>query len=115
AAKLKRELEKELVGAKVKTVPVGLMGAEMAPLALTVTGSSIEDAMEFALQAEDILRNVAGASEIKLTSEDGNPEINVQVDRDKMAALGLNLSTVGMTMQTAFSGNTDGKFRAGEY
>lgn len=115
AAKLKRELEKEIVGAKVKTVPVGLMGAEMAPIALTVTGSSIEDAMEFALEAETILRDISGASEIKLTSEDGNPEINVQVDRDKMAALGLNLSTVGMTMQTAFSGNTDGKFRAGEY
>jgi HAE1 family hydrophobic/amphiphilic exporter-1 len=43
------------------------------------------------------------------------PEINVQVDRDKMSALGLTLQTVGMTMQTAYSGNTDGKFRAGEY
>src|SRR6218665_2985653 len=32
-----------------------------------------------------------------------------------MAALGLSLSTVGSTMQTAFSGNTDGKFRQGEY
>jgi HAE1 family hydrophobic/amphiphilic exporter-1 len=47
-----------------------------------------------------------------LTVQDGNPEI-VQVDRDKMAALGLSLQTVGMTMQTAYS-NTDGKFRAGE-
>jgi multidrug efflux pump subunit AcrB len=26
-----------------------------------------------------------------------------------------SLQTVGMTMQTAYSGNTDGKFRAGEY
>ena len=48
-------------------------------------------------------------------AEAGNPEIKVQVDRDKMAALGLNLQTVGLTMQTAFNGNTDGKFRAGEY
>jgi HAE1 family hydrophobic/amphiphilic exporter-1 len=32
-----------------------------------------------------------------------------------MAALGLSLQTVGMTIQTAFSGNTDGRFRAGEY
>ncbi len=29
--------------------------------------------------------------------------------------LGLSLQTVGLTMQTAFNGNTDGKFRAGEY
>jgi HAE1 family hydrophobic/amphiphilic exporter-1 len=52
--------------------------------------------------------------ELKLSVETGNPEINVKVDRDKMA-LGLSLQTVGMTMQTAYSGNTDGKFRAGEY
>lgn len=61
-----------------------------------------------------MLRNVSGATEVKLTSEDGNPEINVQLNRDKMNALGLNVATVGATMQTAFSGNTDTKYRAGD-
>ena len=115
AAKLKKELEKELIGAKVKTVPIGLLGAEQAPLALVVTGTDLKSATAFAQQAEAQLRTIEGASEIKLTSEGGNPEINVQVDRDKMSLLGLNLQTVGLTMQTAFSGNTDGKFRAGDY
>ena len=115
SAKLKRDLEKVLIGSKVKTVPVGMMGSEGSPLMLTVTASNMEDAMEFAKKAADELRKVEGSSEIKLTSEDGNPEINVKVDRDKMSSLGLDLSSVGMTMQTAFSGNTDGKFRAGEY
>ena len=116
AAKIKRKLEKVLVGAKVKTVPVGILGtAENATLGLIVTGPSTEAAMKFAKLAEAELRTIPGTTEIKLTVEDGNPEVNVQVDRDKMAALGLTLQTVGMTMQTAFSGNTDGKFRAGEY
>lgn len=116
AAKIKRKLEKVLVGAKVKTVPVGILGtAEDASLQLIVTGPSVEEAMKFAKQAEAQLRTITGTTEIKLTVENGNPEINVQVNRDKMAALGLTLQTVGMTMQTAYSGNTDGKFRAGEY
>lgn len=116
AAKMKRQLEKILVGAKVKTVPVGILGtAEDATLGLIVTGPTVESAMKFAKLAEAELRKIPGTTEIKLTVEDGNPEINVQVDRDKMAALGLTLQTVGMTMQTAYSGNTDGKFRAGEY
>ena len=116
AAKIKRKLEKVLVGAKVKTVPVGILGtAENATLGLIVTGPSVESAMKFAKLAEAQLRTIPGTTEIKLTVEDGNPEINVQVDRDKMSALGLTLQTVGMTMQTAYSGNTDGKFRAGEY
>jgi HAE1 family hydrophobic/amphiphilic exporter-1 len=116
AAKIKRKLEKILIGAKVKTVPVGILGtADNATLGLIVTGPNVERAMKFAKMAEAELRTIPGTTEIKLTVEDGNPEVNVQVDRDKMAALGLNLQTVGATMQTAYSGNTDGKFRAGEY
>ncbi|NLN34314.1 MAG: efflux RND transporter permease subunit [Flavobacteriaceae bacterium] len=115
AAKTKRELENLLVNAKVSTMPVGMMGADQAPLQLVVVGSTLDSAMVFARKAEAELRQIAGASEIELSVEDGNPEISVQVDRDKMSALGLDLGTVGMTMQTAFSGNTDSKFRAGEY
>ncbi|MFV8322081.1 efflux RND transporter permease subunit [Flavobacterium sp. LB3P21] len=116
AAKTKRKLEKLLVGAKVKTVPVGILGtAEDATLGLIVTGPDVESAMKFAIAAEKELRTIPGATEIELSVEDGNPEVSVKVDRDKMAALGLSLQTVGMTMQTAFSGNTDGRFRAGEY
>ncbi len=114
AAVLMRELEKKLVGAKVKSVNMGLMGAEQAPLKLTVIASDVQDAAEFAEKAAALLREVPGSTGVKLSSEGGNPEINVKVDREKMTSLGLNVATVGMTMQTAFSGNTDNKFRAGD-
>ncbi|MFD2742254.1 MULTISPECIES: efflux RND transporter permease subunit [Sphingobacterium] len=114
SAQLKRELEKELVGPKIKMVAMGLIGAEQAPLKLTIIGSTMEDALAFAEKAADQLRQVPGAVGVKLTSETGNPEINVEVDREKMTSLGLNISTVGMSMQTAFAGNTDNKFRAGD-
>ena len=112
SAKLKREMEGVLVGAKVKTVEVGIMGAEQAPLMLTVIASSQEDALEYARKAADLLEKIPGSREVRLTSEDGNPEVVVKLDRDKMNALGLNVATVGMTMQTAFAGNTDMKYRA---
>ncbi len=115
ASQIKKELSQHLVGAKIKTVPVGLMGAERAPLSLVVTGPDLKSINEFAAQAMEQLKTIKGANEIRLSSEGGNPEINVSIDRDKMASLGLNLQTVGMTMQTAFSGNTDGKYRAGDY
>lgn len=114
AAKIKNELSNYLVNAKISTMPVGMMGAERAPLQLVVIGSDLNDAMDFAKKAEDALRKIPGATEIELSVEEGNPEVNVQVDRDKMSALGLDLATVGQTMQTSFNGNTDGKYRAGE-
>lgn len=114
SAKLKREMEKVLVGAKIKTVEVGIMGAEQAPLMLTVIASSQEDALEYATKAAQLLEKIPGSSQVKLTSEDGNPEVVVKLDRDKMNALGLDVATVGMTMQTAYAGNTDTKYRAGD-
>ncbi|MCX2453188.1 efflux RND transporter permease subunit [Pedobacter sp. PLR] len=116
ATKVSRELSKFLVGAKVKTVPISILGiAENAPIDLVVMGSDLDSAMKYAEGAMEVLRGIPGSAEVKLSVEKGSPEINVQVDRDKMAALGLTLQTVGMTMQTAFSGNTDGKYRKGEY
>ena len=113
AADIKRQLQKELVGVKVTTVPIGLNGVEMAPLEMIVTGSTLEDAMKYALESEKILRSIDGSSEVDLSVEDGNPEISIEVDREKMTSLGLSVASVGQTLRTAFSGNTDSKFRTG--
>ena len=114
AAKLKRELTQYLVDAKVKTVPVGLLGAEQSPIALVITSDNVEVAQQYAEKAAGLLKTIDGATEIKLSSEAGNPEINVELDRDKMTLLGLNVATVGTTMRTAFNGNDDSKFRTGD-
>ncbi|HEY8955448.1 efflux RND transporter permease subunit, partial [Chitinophaga sp.] len=92
--------------------------AERAPVELVVMGTELDSVMNYAKRAMDTLKTINGATEVKLSVEDGNPEINVQVDRDKMAALGLTLDAVGGTMQTAFSGTADDskvKFRQGDY
>jgi HAE1 family hydrophobic/amphiphilic exporter-1 len=111
-----RELTRELVGANVKTVNISIMGTpENANIQMVVMGPELDSAMHYAEQAKAILAKIPGAAETKLSVEKGTPEINVKVDRDKMASLGLNLQTVGVTMQYAFSGNTDAKYRKGQY
>lgn len=114
AAKLKRKLADVLVGAKVTTAPVGIMGVQSAPVQLVVTANEVDTAQEYAEKLAQILKGISGASEVKLSSEEGNPEISVQINRDKMTSLGLNIATVGLSMRTAFNGNTDSKFRMGD-
>lgn len=113
AAKLKRALEKELVGVKISTIPIGIMGAEQAPLQMNIVGNSLEDALKYTKEAEKILKNIDGVTEVELSIDDSNPEITIKIDRDKMSSLGLNIATVGQTLRTAFSGNTDSKYRTG--
>src|SRR5690606_6859725 len=63
AAKIKQELEPVLVGAKVKTVPVSILGsAEQAPLALVVTGPDLDSVMVFATAAMNKLKGIEGAT-----------------------------------------------------
>ncbi|MCC4228594.1 efflux RND transporter permease subunit [Zunongwangia profunda] len=116
AAQVKRELQQALVGVKIKTATVSIVGgADDAPISLTITAPNYADALEFSKKALDSLAKVPGATQIKSSAEKGNPEVQVSIDRDKMAALGIGLQDVGMAMQTAFNGNTDGKFRSGAY
>jgi len=60
------------------------------------------------------MKKVPGTYEVKLSVEAGNPEVDIRIDKDKMATLGLSTATVGMTLQNAFSGNTDARYRDGD-
>jgi HAE1 family hydrophobic/amphiphilic exporter-1 len=58
-----------------------------------------------------MLLNTPGANDVNLSVEEGKPELKVENDREKMARLGLGMSTVGLTLRDAYSGNDDSKFR----
>lgn len=115
SAKIKRALEEKFTGVEFKTAPIGILGAANAPIEMVVTAPDNETAVKEATRILALLKKVPGAVDAELSTDSGSPEVQVSIDRDKMASLGLNLASVGKTMQTAFSGNTDGKFRAGEY
>ncbi len=119
AASLKKELGAMLTGAKVKTTPVNIFGtADRAAIDLVIMGTHQDSAMKFAKIAAKELENIDGATAVKLSVEEGNPEVHISIDRDKMASLGLSMETIGGTLQTAFAGTADDsrmKFRQGEY
>lgn len=113
---LKNEILERFPGVKVKSTPISMMGtANQAPIQLIVTGPTFDTVMQFANQLMVQVKQVEGTQEVKLSVESGSPEVVVTTDRRKMAELGLDLGTVGSTMQFAFSGYTDAKYRHGEY
>ncbi|MFZ4560676.1 MAG: efflux RND transporter permease subunit [Saprospiraceae bacterium] len=116
AQRMRDVLERSLPGAKVSTAQVSFFGgADEAPIQVILSSAELADAMAYANVVADQLRQIPGAVDVELAVEEGNPELNVRIDRDRMAELGLNLQIVGATMQTAFSGNTNAKFRDGAY
>src|SRR5690606_21410000 len=92
--------------------------ADRAAIDLVIMSAEQDSAMSYAKKVMALLRSIDGVTEPKLSVEDGSPEVQVTLDRDKMASLGLSVDVVGGTMQTAFSGTQEDpklKFKQGEY
>ncbi len=111
---IKRELRKyPAVTARVN--PIGIFGtADDSPIRLIVKAPNREDAINSAQKISDIMKNIPGTSDVRLSSKEGNPETNVVIDREKLSSFGLTIGEVGMALRVALTGDDDSKFREGD-
>lgn len=118
ANRIRNEIEKQTPGIKIRATPVSMGGGGgESPIQIGVEGPDMESIMSFAEIVKEQIRGINGIADAKLSVEGGNPEINVKVDRDKMATLGLSVDNVGASLQTAFNGtaNQGVKYRDGDF
>lgn len=112
--KMKNELTQRLTGVKVRSSIVSLVGtSDLAPIQMVLMGPNVDTLIRYAEMYKEVMKTVPGTDEVKLSVEPGNPEVNIRIDKEKLARLGLTMAEVGATLQNAFTGNTDSKFRQG--
>lgn len=98
-------------GTKVRSTLVGMMNAG-EPIQILLKGDSYEKIMPVANELKRRIESIPGTNDVSISVQDGNPEIQIDINRDKMGMLGLDIASVGATIQNALSGNKDAKFRA---
>lgn len=114
ALQIKLLLQKEVVGAKITSIPTSLFGgADESPIEFYVIGDNLNSVLSTADSIVSRMNLIAGVSDPKVSIESGNPEIQIELNREKMSRLGVPLIVLGQAMNNAFSGNTDAKFRDG--
>jgi hydrophobe/amphiphile efflux-1 (HAE1) family protein len=115
ARKTKVQLEEIVSGARIKTNPIDILGLSLMPIEIMMNGSDLDTLLALSNRVRKEMEAVPGCVEVTATVEGGNPEVKVEVNRQRMADFGLAMAQVGLTLQTAFSGNTDAKYRDGDY
>ena len=106
-----RALSMKVENVKARVSPLGLFGANEAPVQLLVTGA---DRDSVALGARSVLaamRNVNGVVSPRLSAAAGKPELRIVADRDKMAKEGLTTGSVGASLRLDLFGNDPIKIR----
>lgn len=110
-----REKLQGIPGVKIRINPVGIFGtADETPVMVIVSGPNRAEVQHSAEILADSLRSISGTADVRLSSEEGKPETRIEIDRERMAALGLTLSDVGSTLRLAFTGDDKAKFREGD-
>lgn len=116
AKHLKDDLVSRYPGVKVTCKPVSILGgADQDPIQLIVSGTNLDSVTHYANLWRDSIAKIPGTVEPDISTSGGSPEVNVVLNKDKMSELSLTLDNVGATMQAAYSGNTDSKYRDGNY
>jgi HAE1 family hydrophobic/amphiphilic exporter-1 len=101
-------------GVRIKAQPVMLLGTTgRTPIQILVNGPDYESVIKGANVIEKIVYETQGTTDVRLSSEEGKPEVRVEIDRDKLAELGLSILDIGSTLRVALTGDDDAKFTEG--
>lgn len=80
-------------------------------ISVEIRGYDLKTAHELAFKVNQVVKNVPGITDTRISREEGNPEQMIQIDRQKAADLGLNVSRIGEALQTAVGGTQASHFR----
>jgi len=114
AAQTKNALSKILPGVQITSNEITFFGGTGdTPIQVIVSSTNYERARDYADRLLVKLKNTEGVTQAELAVGEGVPRLSVRVNRARLADFGLDLQMVGGTLATAFSGNTDAKYREG--
>jgi len=114
---IKNELNSKIAGARIKTVLMNpfMGGTDDSPIQVIIKSSDPDSLYKYASMIRKLVIETPGTNDVSSSLEEAANELVVDIDNDKMKDLGLSLATVGPVMATAFSGNTDAKYRDGSH
>jgi HAE1 family hydrophobic/amphiphilic exporter-1 len=93
----------------------GMMGGGMGnPIDIVLRTEDLVKGKAIGQRIADLLKErLPEVTEPKVSLEDGLPQIEIQIDRDRMYTLGLNAYTVGNEIKAAVDGITATRYKSG--
>jgi HAE1 family hydrophobic/amphiphilic exporter-1 len=88
------------------------MGGNATPIDVIIKSEDLKLAGETAIRIRDLIQeNIPEVTEPSVNLNEGLPQVEVNVDREKAYALGLNIYTIGSEISANIDGKNAGKYR----
>lgn len=85
-----------------------------APVSIEISGDDIKMLAQLSDEIQKKIKSIKGLVDLKDDYDEGKPEIQVIVDREKAGLLEMSTGQIGSTVRTAISGTEASTFRVGE-
>jgi len=109
--------ELDLAGGRASASPPSIPGIRTtmagADVSIAVVGDDQAELDRLGRQIMELGQDVEGLSSFELARDDRSPLLNINVDRERAAALGLNVAEVGEMVRTAVDGYVPTQFSTG--
>jgi len=116
AALTKDKIMKGIPGVRARAAASSISGGGSSePIQLIVQGADYGQVQETAAMVLNAVRQVPGTSDAKYSIDDPRQEVQIKLDREKMAGFGLSVNDVGSTLRTALNGNDNSKYKDGNF
>jgi cobalt-zinc-cadmium resistance protein CzcA len=83
-------------------------------ISVKIFGTDLEILEDKSEQVASILNGIRGAADVAAIKVGGQTELNITLDRNRMARYGINVNDVNNTIQTAMAGSTANAFYEGD-
>ncbi|HQP91232.1 MAG TPA: efflux RND transporter permease subunit [Candidatus Omnitrophota bacterium] len=93
--------------------PLGQMitGTTGKSVQVEIIGNSFEETDSLAAKLKGLIEQVPGAVDVSVSREPNRPELRIQVDRQKIGALGLTMETIASSVKTYVEGSIASRYR----
>lgn len=102
-------------GVRARVNITSISGSASEPIRLVVQGADFEKVKQSADLLLKIIRETPGTTDAKFSIDDPRQEVQVKLDRAKIAKMGLSSSDVGSALRLALAGNDDSKYTESNY
>ena len=92
-------------------VSFGESGATGNTVDVEIFGHDFQGTSRFAAELRDVLKTIPGAEDILISRGDDKTELQLKLDREKLARHGLTTSGVGALVRSYVYGNRNAKFK----
>lgn len=88
-----------------------MMGGGGSPISIQIAGDDLEQLELIANDVVALVESVEGTREVTSSIEDGIPEAQITINRNKASLYGLNMATISSTLKTAVQGSVATKYK----